>query len=348
MKKVIIILFILIPAVIASIVFIKPDTAVSDNENRSLETRSGISHDVFGGGFQDGLEKLLSDQLPYREALITLKSDFDYALGKREIGGAYILGDKRLVQKITDTDFSKSALVSYADTVNKIAETVPTFVMYVPSAEVCLKSSLPDGAPVYDYEALYGELSLHLENTVLIDLLPSLQGREDAFYKTDHHWNYNGAYLAYEAWCDARGNTPSSFTEKMVSDGFRGTLYSKALLSGTPYDELIISDENLDLSVNADGKEIELFDLSALDTKDKYNVFQGGNHGIVTIENRSQSNGKTLLILKDSFANSFVPFIVKDYSKIIMLDERYTFISLGDFVKQSAPDEIAVIREIIN
>ncbi len=348
MKKALLVLFILIPALIISAVFIKPDSAVSENENRSLETRESLSHDVLGGEFQSGLERLLSDQLPYRKSLVAAKSYCEYFLGKREIGGAYILGDKRLVQKITDADFSTSALISYADTVNKIAETVPTYVMYVPSAEVCLRGSLPYGAPTYDYVGLYTQLQSHLGNAETVEVRSLLQGREDAFYQTDHHWNYDGAYLAYQQWCSVHNSDCASFERRTVAEDFRGTLYSKTLLGGAPYDIIKVPVLTDEITVTADGKEIDFYDLSALDTKDKYNVFQGGNHGIVTIENKSCKNGKTLMILKDSFANSFVPFIVRDYGKIIMLDQRYTFVSLEDFVRETKPDEVAVIREITN
>ena len=60
------------------------------------------------------------------------------------------------------------------------------------------------------------------------------------------------------------------------------------------------------------------------------------------------TNGKTLMILKDSFANSFLPCLVGDYAKIIMVDERYAFVDAGQLAIDSGVDEIAVIREIVS
>jgi hypothetical protein len=211
-----------------------------------------------------------------------------------------------------------------------------------------LKDELPYDAPVYDYDGLCSELEKRLGNATLINLKKELSS-PDCFYKTDHHWTAQGAYNAYAQFCNAKGETAKpieSFNLKTVSRDFQGTLFSKAPIVKTT-DEIILPNVS-NMSVTADGKEISFYDMSALETKDKYNVFQGGNHGVVEITNNSAKSDKTLLILKDSFANSFVPYITGDYSKIIMLDERYTFISLSDYVQSVKPDEILVLREIIN
>ena len=102
------------------------------------------------------------------------------------------------------------------------------------------------------------------------------------------------------------------------------------------------------LTVEADGREIGLYDPAALVTKNKYNYFQGGNHGTVTVTNPHAASDKTLLLLKDSFANSLLPFLAKDYHKIVMLDERYAFWQPSELAEVIGADEIAVVREIIS
>lgn len=347
MKKILLILFVLVPAVIASSIFIMPDRATSEQENRSLMTRDGISRKIRDGSFQEDLESYLSDQFPLREELVYLQTWLRFAVGQRDIGGAYICKSGRLIQKTTDADIDVKALKAYALKVNAAAEERKTYVMYVPSAGVELKSELPKGAVMYDYDSLYAGLTKRLPAATALDLRGVIAS-PDCYYKTDHHWNYNGAYLAYTEFCKARGvqaKPLESFGVKTVSGDFRGTLYSKVpTFKGV--DEIGLPSVP-ELSVTADGKTIDFYDYKALETKDKYNVFQGGNHGVVEIENKN-GNGKTLLVLKDSFANSFVPYIAGEYSKIVMLDERYAFVSLNEFAKQLNPDEILVLREIIN
>ena len=348
MKRFIVILFILIPALITVCVFAIPDREVSELENRSLMTADNISSNIKDGEFQENIESFLSDQFPFRDELAFAQAGLKFLIGQRDIGKAYICKDGRLIQKITDDDIDKKAITSYAKKINRIAENNKVYVMYVPSAEIQLKNELPSGAPVYDFSSLYNELTANLKNADCIDLRNSLNS-VNCYYKTDHHWNEEGAYRAYETFCVAKNESAKpfkSFNFSVVSEDFRGTLFSKAPIVKT-MDEIILPGVE-GLTVTADGKEIDFYDMSALETKDKYNVFQGGNHGIVEIENNKAKSNKTLLILKDSFANSFVPYIAGDYKKIIMLDERYTFISLDDYVKTTKPDEILVLKEIIN
>lgn len=347
MKKLISFLFIAVIFINSAALFILPDADVSELENRSLTKRNDISLNFLDGEFQNTVENFVSDQFPLRDKLIYLHTGMLYASGQREIDGAYVCDDGRLVQYVTDSDINRATLTSYAKKVNKIAEKNTVYVMYVPSACVELKEKMPGSAPTYSYNELYEELISSLSNAKPIDLSEALSD-EGCFYRTDHHWNYSGAYKAYCAFCEAKGVSAKpleSFILKTVSTDFRGTLFSKVPFSKQT-DEIIIPDISVS-EVKADGVETPFYNYGALEKKDKYNVFQGGNHGIVEIENKD-GNGNTLLVLKDSFANSFVPFIAEEYSKIVMLDERYTFVSLESFVDTLSPDEILVLREIIN
>ncbi len=348
MKRIITaVVFILALYSVAAFLVASPDREISELENRTLTKKKDISFNALDGRFQQSLESFTSDQFPFRDKLVCFQTGMLYASGQREISGAYICDDGRLIQVITPSDIDEKKLVSLAKKVNRIAKNNAVYVMYVPSACVELKDKMPGGRSPYDYSALYEKLTSNLNNANIIDLSASLTN-PDFYYKTDHHWNINGAYEAYRAFCNGRGVTPKaleSFKIKTVSTSFQGTLFSKAPISKQT-DEIKLPSVP-ELKVTADGKEIDFYSSDALETKDKYNVFQGGNHGIVEIENK-KGNGKTLLIIKDSFANSFVPFIAGEYSKIVMLDERYIFISLEEYVNTLSPDETLVLREIVN
>lgn len=337
MKKINALAFVLIPLLICATIFITPDKSISQNENRNLKTKKDISFSTF----QDDFEAYLSDQFIARDSIASARSVFAYAIGKRDINGTYICKD-RLIQKITNADIDETACVRYAEKIDILSNNLPTYVMYVPSAGVMLKSQLPRFADMYDYNRLFNELSSKMPNVKIIRL------NHIDYYLTDHHWNSNGSYSAYLQWCKAHGIASKSFKFYTASTDFKGTLYSKALLNNIDSDTIkapIIDD---DIEVMADGQSIALYDFSALNTKDKYNFFQGGNHGVLTICNKNVNNGKRLLILKDSFANSFVPYIVGDYEKIVMLDERYTFVSPNDIIENENITELAIIKEIIS
>src|SRR5699024_4134040 len=60
----------------------------------------------------------------------------------------------------------------------------------------------------------------------------------------------------------------------------------------------------------------------ALNTKDQYRFFLDGNHRIVTIEANAKNDDK-LVVIKDSYAHAFVPFLAAHFSEIHVLDLRY-------------------------
>ena len=216
---------------------------------------------------------------------------------------------------------------------------------------IALREEMPFGAPMYDYDALYAALAKELPSAHMIDLLPALYGHSEYYFATDHHWTAEGAAQAYYEWRAAHGAEPDnqdSPTIITVSESFRGTLGSRVPSGLIPAERLKAFEVSGDITVEADGKEISLYDETALATKDKYHFFEGGNHGILTVTNHDVKDGGTLLILKDSFANSFLPCLVGDYARIIMIDERYAFMDIGQFALDSGADEIAVIREIIS
>lgn len=336
MKKGFIILFLAISVALSGVILASPDKTFSENENRNLKIRADISKE----SFQNDVEEFFSDQFPFRENIAVARAKLAVVTGKRDINGAYV-GRESLFQKITESEVDRDACIRYADKINKLADSIETYVIYVPSAGAVHKSELPKFAQMYDYHNLLFELSERLGNARIVQL------GDIEYYRTDHHWTAEGAYSAYISWSEAHSSKPEKFEYQTVSEDFRGTLYSKALIN-IPPDTIKAPVIHEEITVYADGQEIELYDSSALDGKDKYNYFQGGNHGIVTIENKNQKNGKILLILKDSFANSFVPYIVGDYQKIIMLDERYTFVSPKDIIDSEKVTELAVIKEIIS
>ncbi|MBR2100216.1 MAG: hypothetical protein IJ927_02660, partial [Eubacterium sp.] len=114
MKKAVVILFILIPALIAVSIFAFPDNALSEQENRVLMTRDEISSNVKDGAFQSDLESFLSDQFPLRDSLAFAKSKIRYITGQMDINGAYICKSGRLIQKVTSADINEEALCSYS------------------------------------------------------------------------------------------------------------------------------------------------------------------------------------------------------------------------------------------
>lgn len=150
------------------------------------------------------------------------------------------------------------------------------------------------------------------------------------YYRTDHHWTTLGAYYGYLAYCDAKNMTPVSLdalTQETVTEEFAGTLYSKVNDYSHPKDAITIyTNPADDLTVTyADTGEVtnSLYNLDYVNKKDKYSLFLNNIHPLVEIENRTADSQDALLLIKDSYANSMVPFLAHHYRKIYVLDTRY-------------------------
>ena len=146
----------------------------------------------------------------------------------------------------------------------------------------------------------------------------------------------------------------------MVSDKFRGSLYSKILDADSAYDEIwtygLQKDEafgSKDCTVTIDEKQQldSTYDDEKLQEKDKYAYFLGGNYGQVHIQNQkaaSKAKGKNILIIKDSFANSFVPFVTQDYENIYMVDLRYYNGDVKAYLQEHEITDVLVLYNISN
>ena len=132
---------------------------------------------------------------------------------------------------------------------------------------------------------------------------------------------------------------------ELFSEDFLGTTYSKTLDPSARPDSVYIAPVAGTVKVTADGKDIDFYYNEAKNEKDKYKVFFGGNYGQTNITGGCD-NGKTLLIIKDSFANSLAPFLTADFENIIMLDMRYYMGSARQLVTQEGVDEILFVAEM--
>ena len=207
----------------------------------------------------------------------------------------------------------------------------------VEEAKAAVRSMIEDKA--------FGQLGDILGGT-LLDSRETLSAVDDPYYHTDHHWTTMGAQAAYTLWAQATGHTARSYALTQATDRFRGTLYSKVLLPDSVYDTVDYCPDITIVSADCDGTERDsLYDLTALEKKDKYELFLGGNYAKAVIRTGTE-NGKHLLLIKDSFANSFVPFLTGDYETITMVDLRYCREKLQPLADEA--DDILVLYEITN
>ncbi|WP_281942412.1 DHHW family protein [Paenibacillus tyrfis] len=313
----------------------KPSKSFSEAENRSLEQLPPLSlHSLVSGKFTSGFEKYISDQFMARDFWIGVKSDADRAMGKKESNGVYLGKDGYLIQKFTppadgDMEMKVNAIHSLA----KAAPGLRTFVMLVPTAASVLADKLPDYAPAGEELAYLDQVGRSLHRDIrFVDVYPALRAQQErsVYYKTDHHWTTRGAFYAYQELSKRMGLTPKKeedFTIRTVTDEFYGSLYSKSGFRHVEPDsiELYMPKAGGSCTVEyvEEGRTSDsMYAMDNLGKKDKYTVFFDGNHSLIRITTGLR-NGTKLLVIKDSYANSLIPFLTPHFSEIYVVDPRY-------------------------
>ena len=307
--------------------------------------------DFVSGKFSDELEQYLTDQVPLRDDWVTLKIYLELAVCKRESGGVYIGRDKYLMDKFTS--YSKKQLAANAAALAELqkklaAEDISMDTILVPVAAQVLTDKLPAYAPVADYAAILEVLTDAGVDTV--DMLTALAAHsgENIYYRTDHHWTSLGAYYAYCAW---RGIEPNAdeWTQEILCDNFHGTTWNKVPLPTVPAEEITAWYKHEYHNVSYNGGEYEtnsIYECKYLSGSDQHAVFLNSNQAQTVISGSGKS-GK-LLLIKDSYGNTFSQFPVEDYAEVHVLDLRFFKGDVTEYAKENDITDALVLYGVQN
>lgn len=328
----------------------------SEMENRELRTRPKLSWRVLmDGEYDEKFDGYINDQFVGRDGWISLKSFCESLLGKTENNGILYGKEDYLFVKIDalDRERSENNLRYVREFFAKYPELPITFCV-IPNSCAVLTDKLPFGVPLIDQAAIIaGAYGSAPDGIAVLDLFPVLGAHkgEEIYYRTDHHWTVYGAYLAAQAYAQQKGMELPPFAEFEASarrvEGFYGTSYSKAKKVGTPPDSLLLPDIPLSIAVAGEQKP-GLYDEQKLQTRDKYAAYLWGNNNFTVLtgaNNRypAADGSKTrILLIKDSFGNSFAPFLTYLYDEVDILDLRFVN-QLSGYLAEQEYDDILLM-----
>ena len=347
------IIFILTLFLFLIINVIVPDREKSVQENRMLATKPKFRlSTLISGDYDEKFEAYMDDQFVGRDMWRKLKVTVDRIGGSRLENGVYIGTNGQLLEQIEVADENHlaaniKAIKSFSESQYKI----PVRMMLVPDAANVLNHSLPALAKPEDQTQMFSMVRKDLGDSVeWIDVSMELNKHktEKIYYKTDHHWTTLGAFYAFQAAAPSlgiEGDLSGNYVSYAVSDSFNGMLASKSgvnLGEKEQIDIYVPTEEDTDLIVDYvdEGKRsTSLYDSSKLKEKDQYTVFLGGNSSLLDIRTVSTST-KRLLLVKDSFANSFIPFLTPYYREIVVVDPRYYSGTINDLMDSYRISEV--------
>ena len=340
-----------------------PTRRFSAAERRNLSQRPKISYEgIVDGSFSDEVESYLADQYPARDIWVYLNSLQNRILGIDYQNGIYRGKDGYLIQSfdqsgIDEEDQEKQAvLTSFFERNSQIQ----SYVMLVPTAAWILEDHLPSGAPQGDekswYESWLSTSGIEsLSNVTVVDCADALAEAvktNQIYYRTDHHWTTYGASVAFGELANQMGlpYEADDFEAHTVHTQFQGTMMSSSgFYSGTKdsIDLYLPKEEEMILVTNKEAQTTAttIYSEEGLLGDDPYEVFLGGNYGLLNIRTGSQS-GRKLLLLKDSYANAMIGFLTPYFSEIDIVDPRYYSSDLDMQIAVSQYTDILILYNL--
>ncbi|MEE0567467.1 DHHW family protein [Clostridium sp.] len=333
----------------------------SELENRKLSQMPILSlKSYIDTSFSSDYEKYINDQFFLRNNWIDLKSRIEYLLGKRENNDIIFGKENYLFKKFTtfNDEMLENNLNSIITFTNNYNKEVDFFI--IPNSYAIYDELTPRYLPLVDQLSLINSINSYLSlksndhiNTINV-AEELLKNKDDyIYYKTDHHWTSYGAYLAYLTYMDYLGLEIVDINnlEKITINNFLGTYYNRSKYFKADSD-FITYYNILGLHIEIDGKEqLSLMDLDKFKGSDKYSAFLWGNNGLTKVINENISEerkGSSILIFKDSYANSFIQFLSYNYEIIDIIDLRYFKESIRNFMKDKDYNEILIMYSFNN
>lgn len=357
-SKVTVTIFLLILSGMSVFGFAAGDERYSEKENRYLAIKPDLdSGNLLNGKYQEDYETYLADKTIFRNKWIELKTYIELASLKKDVNGVYFGKDNYLIAR-QDTDKFETEnadknckyLEEFVDNYKKNTDIC---VMLVPNTSEILKKKLPKYAYNFNETRYINDIYKEIgeDNTVDVNEILKAHKDEYLYYKTDHHWTTLGAYYAFTEYADKTGINIEKYTTKLVTDKFYGTMSSKMNLE-IEADKVYIYEpyKEEEVSVrynNSTELKDSLYEMSALDKKDKYSIFLGGNNPLVQITTNAE-NDRKVLVIKDSFAHCFIPFMISGFSKIDVVDLRYYNESIRKMIEEGGYTDILVLYNVGN
>lgn len=352
---------------------VTPDQSFSEQENRALQTMPklelgeikvedkdgaaplSVSGNFFNGTFMTDFETYCNDQFFARDTWVGMKAAAELAVGKRENNNVYICPNDTLITRFDGPD--QKRIDSNVEYLNAFLDNagVPVYFSLIPGQATVWADKLPAGAPNADQKAIIDSIyaKVHAQN---YDTYTSLLNHKDEeiYYRTDHHWTSLGAYYGYTALMEALGMEPiplSAYKKTVVTEEFYGTTFSSSGVRNITPDSIWTYVPDADIQVTSyftdKPQEGALYNPGALEKKDKYTYFMGGNQPLSVIKN-AKVDGPKILILRDSYTDSLVPFLTQHFSEIHLYDLRYNRGSVPQYIRENGIDSALVLYSVPN
>ena len=283
------------------------------------------------------------------------------------VGGLLIVGDTAYEYYNFKEEYANQYITAVADAGEKLNGIATVYDMVIPtSIDIDLPESYIDRnqlntsdqrQAIEDY--IYPSINAMNSSVKTVSVFDALKSHanEYLYFRTDHHWTQLGAYYGYVEFCKARGFEPVALDQFDRADytGYLGSFYtatnSAALAANPDTVEAYIPRADVNLSfTQTDGQTVESWPLIAdgeqYDTTSKYIAYCAGDQPYEEIVNNDMAEGPSIVVVKESFGNCFLPFLVNHYKNVYVVDYRSYTGTVTDLVNSTGATDVLLLNNI--
>lgn len=330
--KIITISYLIVLYFLAIANIVMKDQTLSLEERRSLKQFPEISiAKILDGSVAEEFEVYTLDQFPFRSEFRSLKARTEYFLFQKLDNHGIFLENHKIFK--IEYPINQESIFNFNNKINSIVQNylqgMKVYYAIIPDKNYYLENSK---YLKMDYELLYQQVQEGLENLSYIELRDLLSINH--YYDTDTHWRQEMLLpVADRLLFTMSGKSETMEFEKKMFAPFYGVYYGQAALGGKGEQLYYLTNTIIEQAYVENYEDIafhEVYQENALGKMDSYNVFLSGSTPYITISNPQNTSGRELIIFRDSFGSSIAPLLLEGYSKIILVDLRY---SNMDFLK---------------
>ena len=316
----------------------------SFTENRKLADIPEVSlNGLYDGTDVENLKCYITDHFAGRDDWISAKTFMQAELSEQIVNGIYVSKERLLDAEVS----LRTPASANADIFSRYKENYDGTVYFV---------AIPSSSGVYgdllhargisrsdsqQITAFYEFLNKDIRKIDAYNIL-KMMNENYIYYRTDTKWTTYGAYCVYKTVIQKLGFLPTLYDKysiQHITDNFRGNLYKKVLSAKVKPDIIDIfsyPDGATVLSCEKttnDGNTVDskLYDYDKLNSSDMYSVFLGESAPLIKIKT-SIKNDKKILVIKDCYADCFIPFLIQHYSEIAIISPEDMEKGLSEYI----------------
>lgn len=327
---------------------------MSFQENRSLAQFPELKiSEIINGKTSLKLTDFFSDQIAGRSKFMKIYADISAGNSESKVNGIFISENRLLNGNIDTSDIDSSV----SEKINSFTEKYNSsfYFIAVPSSDGVYSNLLPEYIP-HDFQSeqiqnFYNNLNPEIRKIDAFNILKNFSD-DYIYYRTDTKWTAYGAYCVYRTAIQKLGFIPvayDKFTIEHVTSEFNGNLYNKSLyeISKKDFIDLYYSESINIQSITAYNQNLNesmriLYDKSFLNSNYMYNIYLGENVPALRIKT-NVNNNKKLMVIKDSYADCFIPFLTQHYSEITVISTDFPDFRFTDYFNINSYEQVIFI-----